>query len=326
VSEIGPKSTDLVGDGVDETVVSGEPLVPVDVGAAPAGAPAVALTPRAAKPDFSSRKLHSKRRPVGSYVFVALLMVLFLFPLLYLANTALKSPAEYASNPVGIVTSPQWDNFVQAWKMGNFGDYILNTALYTVTGAGIGTFIALVMGFPVSRGYIRGGKLWNALFVLVMFLPNALVTQFHLLLKLNLYDSRLGYILMVGVGVGVGPLLFSGFVKSLPKELDEAAALDGIGYWRYLATFVFPLAKPALATIFILQAVWIWNEIILATVLLSDSSKWPIATGLNAFKGTYSNNWALLAAATLVVAAPLMVGYVFIQKYLVNGVVGAVKG
>jgi len=310
----------------DEDATPVEPLVPAEAGAVPTGGLAVTLTPRQARPDFATRRLRNKKRPIGAYLCVAVLMLVFVFPLLYLANTALKSPAEYASNPVGIVTSPQWDNFVQAWKMGNFGDYILNTALYTVAGAGIGTFIALVMGFPVSRGYIRGGKLWNAMFVLVMFLQNALVTQFHLLLKLHLYDSRLGYVLMVGVGVGVGPLLFSGFVSSIPKELDEAAALDGIGYWRYLATFVFPLAKPALATIFILQAVWIWNEIILATVLLSDSSKWPIATGLNAFKGTYSNNWALLAAATLVVAAPLMVGYVFIQKYLVNGVVGAVKG
>jgi raffinose/stachyose/melibiose transport system permease protein len=186
--------------------------------------------------------------------------------------------------------------------------------------------IALLMGFPVARGYVWGGKLWNGLFVLVMFLPNALMTQFHLLIRLHLYNTQLGYILMLSVGVGVGPLLFRGFVLSLPRELDEAAAVDGVGYWRYLFTFVLPLARPALATVFILQAVWIWNEIILATILLADSAKWPIATGLNAFKGLYSNNWALLAAATLIVAAPLMVGYVFIQRYLVNGVLGAVKG
>lgn len=276
--------------------------------------------------DFATRKLRKKHRPIGAYIAVGFLMVLFVFPLLYLANTALKSPQEYVSNPVGLVTSPQWSNFAEAWRLGNFGDYIANTALYTLAGAGLGTFIALVMGFPVSRGYIKGGKLWTSLFVLVLFLPNALMTQFHLLLNLNLYNNRLGYILMVGVGVGIGPLLFSGFVKSIPTELDEAAALDGIGYWRYLFTFIFPLARPALATIFILQAVWIWNEIILATVIFSDSAKWPIATGLNAFKGTYSNNWALLAAATMIVAAPLIVGYIFIQKYLVNGVVGAVKG
>jgi raffinose/stachyose/melibiose transport system permease protein len=266
------------------------------------------------------------RPPIGAYICVALLMVLFLFPLAYLANTALKSPQEFTTNPMGLVQHPNWENFPQAWEMGNFGSYILNTVLYTVAGAGLGTVIALLMGFPVARGYIGGTKLWNGLFALVMFLPNALMTQFHLLIQLHLYNTQLGYILMLGVGVGVGPLLFRGFVLSLPRELDEAAVVDGVGYWRYLLTFVLPLSKSALTTVFILQAVWIWNEIIMATILLSDSTKWPIATGLNAFKGLYSNNWALLSAATLIVAAPLMVGYVFIQKYLVNGVVGAVKG
>lgn len=267
-----------------------------------------------------------RRYPVGAYVCVALLLVLFLFPLLYLLNTALKSNAEFVADPVGIVRDPQWGNFLRAWNQGNFGSYILNSVMYTVAGSVIGTLISLVLAFPVSRGYIKGGKLWSVLFVLVLFLPNALITQFQLLLRMGLYDNRLGYILMVGVGIGVGPLLFGGFVKSLPRELDEAAAIDGVGYWRYLFSFVVPLSKPALSTIFILQAVWIWNEIILATVLLADPTKFPVTVGLYAFKGTYSNQWPLLAAATFIVAAPLIVGYIFIQRYLVSGVVGAVKG
>ena len=269
---------------------------------------------------------HFRNVPWVSYLFVALLMVMFVYPLLYLLNTALKSTAEFVSDPVGMASSFEWGNFAEAWSKGNFGSYFFNTVLYTVAGAGIGTLIALVMGFPVARGYIRGATFWNLLFVLVLFLPNALMTQFQLLLRLHLYNTQIGYILMVGVGVGIGPLLFSGFVTSIPKELDEAAALDGVGYWTYLFRFVFPLAKPALATVFILQAVWIWNEIILATVLFSDQAKFPISAGLFAFKGTYSNNWPLLAAATLIVAAPLVLGYVFIQRYLVNGVLGAVKG
>jgi len=269
---------------------------------------------------------HRRRPAIGGYVCAVILLIVFLFPLLYLLNTALKSNAEFIADPVGIVRDPQWGNFFDAWRQGDFGAYILNSVLYTAAGATIGTFISLVLAFPVSRGYIRGGKLWSVLFVLVLFLPNALITQFQLLLRLGLYDNRLGYILMVGVGVGVGPLLFSGFVSSIPRELDEAAAIDGVGYWRYLFAFVLPLAKPALATIFILQAVWIWNEIILATVLLADPAKFPVTVGLYAFKGTYSNQWPLLAAATFIVAAPLIVGYVFIQRYLVSGVLGAVKG
>lgn len=269
-----------------------------------------------------------RRRPVpiGQYLFAAVIIVAFLFPILYLVNTSLKSSTEFLQNPVSLVQDPQWHNFVDAWNQGNFARFILNSLLYTLAGAGIGTFVALLVGFPVARGYIRGAKYWYVVFVVALFLPNALVTQFHLLLKLGLYNTQLGYILILGAAVGVGPVLYSGFVRSLPRELDEAAAVDGVGYWRYLFTHVLPLSRPALVTVFILQAVWMWNEIILATVLIADSSKFPVTVGLYAFKGQYTNNWPLLAAATFIVAAPLILGYVFIQRYLVNGVVGSVKG
>ncbi len=272
------------------------------------------------------RQRRTRRIPFGAYLCALVLLIVFLFPLLYLLNTALKSQAEFVADPVGLVTDPQWGNFATAWNTGNFGAYILNSVLYTVAGSAIGTVLTLVLAFPVARGYVRGAKYWSVIFVLVLFLPNALITQFQLLLRLGLYDTQLGYILLVGVGVGVGPLLLSGFVKSIPRELDEAAAMDGVGYWRYLFGFILPLARPALVTVFILQAVWIWNEIILATVLLADPTKFPVTVGLYAFKGTYGNQWPLLAAATFIVAAPLIVGYIFIQRYLVNGVVGAIKG
>lgn len=267
-----------------------------------------------------------KHTHVVSYIFAGVLLVMFLFPLLYLLNTALKSSAEFVTNPVGLVHQPQWANFGTAWEKGGFSRLILNTVLYTAVGAGIGTLCGLLLGFPVSRGYIKGGRVWNVLFVFLLFLPNALAAQTQMMMSTGLINTRIGYILLISVGVGVGPLLFTGFAKSIPTELDEAAAIDGVGYWGYLWCFIVPLARPALVTMFILQAVWIWNEIILATVLLFDRSKWPVATGLNAFKGTYSNDWALLAAATVVVALPMIIVYVFIQKYLVNGVVGAVKG
>jgi raffinose/stachyose/melibiose transport system permease protein len=274
----------------------------------------------------TANRMRRRRPPVGAYLCVALVLMVFLFPLLYLLNTALKSNVEFLADPVGLVRDPHWSNFADAWNQGDFSAYILNSVLYTVVGSLMGTLITLVMAFPVARGYIRGGRLWSVLFVLVLFLPNSLITQFQLVLRLGLYDNQLGYILLVGAGVGIGPLLFGGFVRSIPVELDESAALDGIGYWRYLFSFVLPLAKPALATVAILQAVWIWNEIILATVLLADPAKFPVTVGLYAFKGQYSNQWPLLAAATFIVAAPLIVGYVFIQRYLVNGVLGAVKG
>jgi raffinose/stachyose/melibiose transport system permease protein len=280
----------------------------------------------------SAAELGGRRRPVRAgtivnYVLVLLVLVLYLFPLLFLLNTALKSNAAFNADPIGLVTHPDFGNFATAWNRGNFGAYILNSALYTACAAGIGTLVSVVLGFPVSRGYLKHSRLWSVGFVFLLFLPNAIITQFQLLLRLGLYDSRLGYILIMAAGVGVGPILIAGFVRSIPQELDEAASLDGIGYWRYLFTFVVPLARPAIATIFILQAIGVWNEIILATILLPDSTKSPLTLGLYAFQGTYTSQWGLLAAATMIVAAPLVVAYVFLQRYLVGGVIGgAVKG
>jgi raffinose/stachyose/melibiose transport system permease protein len=282
---------------------------------------------RSSRPGAQSpRRRHISPGRLVSYAFVLVIMVMYLFPLGFLINTALKSTAGFYSDPVGLTTSPNFGNFAQAWQKGHFGAYFLNSVMYTGVAAILNTVVSLVVGFPVSRGYVRHRRLWYGVFVAMLFLPNALMTQFQLVLRLNLYDTALGYILIMASGLGVGPLLLVGYMKSIPKEMDEAAALDGVGYWRFLFTFLPPLIKPVLATIFILQAIGVWNDIILATILLPSPEKSPLTLGLFAFQGTYSSQWGLLAAATMIVAAPLVVAYVFLQKYLVGGVAGSVKG
>jgi raffinose/stachyose/melibiose transport system permease protein len=276
-------------------------------------------------------RLRRRRAPLTagqlvSYVFIGIVMVLYLFPLVFLVNTALKSTPEFFQNPVGVTRTFDIANFGIAWQKGSFGANILNSVLYTAVAATLSTVLSLMIAFPVSRGYLRHSKLWYGLFVVLLFLPNSLMTQFQLLLRLGLYDTQLGYILIMASALGVGPLIITGYVRSVPKELDEAAALDGVGYWRYLFTIVPALIKPVLATTFILQAIGVWNDIILATLLLPDPAKSPVTLGLFAFQGTYTSQWGLLSAATMIVAAPLVIAYVLLQRYLVGGVGGAVKG
>jgi raffinose/stachyose/melibiose transport system permease protein len=271
------------------------------------------------------------RRPIAAgkalnYLFVLVIMVLYLFPLAFLINTALKSNADFFANPGGLARSFEFGNFLDAWEKGRFGAYLVNSIGYTAAAASLSTLISLAVGFPVSRGYLKHPRVWYGVFVAMLFLPNALMTQFQLVLRLNLYDTALGYILMMSAGLGVGPLIITGYVKSVPKEMDEAAALDGVGYWRFVLVFLPALIKPALATVFIFQAIGTWNDIILATILLPDPAKSPLTLGLFAFQGSHSSQWSLLAAATMIVAAPLVVAYVFLQRFLVGSVVGAVKG
>ncbi|MCW3159115.1 carbohydrate ABC transporter permease [Micropruina sonneratiae] len=262
-----------------------------------------------------------------SYALMGLVVVIYLYPLLFLVNTALKSNAEFLVDPTGLVKDPQFGNFVQAWQQGNFAAYVLNSVVYTLVAATVGTVMSLMIGFPVARGYVKHPKVWQGLFAAMLFLPNTLVTVFQLALRLNLYDTPLGYILIMASGVGVGPLLVTGYLNSIPREIDEAAAMDGAGYLRYMFTFLPRLMMPVLSTAFILQAIGVWNDIILATILFTSQEHWPVTLGLFNFKGTYTSEWTLLSAATMIVAAPLLLVYLFLQRYLVASVVGgAVKG
>ena len=264
---------------------------------------------------------------VASYVLMFLVIVVYAYPLVFLVNTALKSNTEFLVNPTGLVQAPQLGNFAAAWEQGSFSRYVLNSVLYTFVAASLGTVMSLMIGFPVARGYVKHPKFWQGVFAAMLFLPNTLVTVFQLALRMSLYDTALGYILIMASGVGLGPLLVAGYLNSIPREIDEAAAMDGAGYLRYMFTFLPKLMAPVLSTIFILQAIGVWNDIILATILFTDQAKWPVTLGLFAFKGTYTSEWSLLSAATLIVAAPLLLVYLFLQRYLVASVVGgAIKG
>ena len=216
---------------------------------------------------------------------------------------------------------------MEAWNKGSFATYMLNSVLYTLVAATLGTVMSLMIGVSGGPRLCEASQGLEGLFAAMLFLPNTLVTVFQLALRLNLYDTPLGYILIMASGVGVGPLLIAGYLNSIPREIDEAAAMDGSGYLRYLFTFLPRLMMPVLSTAFILQAIGVWNEIILATILFTSQEHWPVTLGLFAFKGTYTSQWALLSAATMIVAAPLLIVYLFLQRYLVASVVGgAVKG
>jgi raffinose/stachyose/melibiose transport system permease protein len=293
----------------------------------PQPVPATAPGPGPARTSPARKRRRLTPGRVANYAFIALIMFVYLFPLAFLINTALKSDQGFYNDPVGLTKSPDFGNFPTAWSEGNFGATLINSLIYTICAAGLGTVISLVVAVPVSRGYVRHSRLWYLVFVLLLFLPNILVTQFQLVLRLGLYNTRLGYILIMASTLGVGPLVMAGYMKSVPRELDEAAAIDGMSYGRYLLTFIPRLIKPVIATVFILQAISVWNDIIVATILLVDPGKSPITLGLYSFQGQYTSDWGLLAAATMIVAGPIVVAYVFLQRYLIGGVLaGAVKG
>ncbi|WP_372631261.1 carbohydrate ABC transporter permease [Cohnella sp.] len=269
-------------------------------------------------------KMHLVPKPLG-YAVMAVMAFLYLFPLLYLFNVSVKPELEFLVDPVGIVKHVLFSNYPDAWKQGNFGQLIGNSVFYTAAAVGLSVLISALAAFPISRGYVGWASFLYVFFMISIFLPNNLVPQWNLIHSLGLYNTRLGFVL-VNTGIGLGFMLMAGYMKSIPKELDEAASIDGSSYSRFVLTIILPLIKPVLATSAILQAIGVWNNIIGATVYLSDKKLYPIVLGLFKFYGQYSNQWTLIAAALVIVASPLLLLYLFLQRYIIEGAMtGAVK-
>jgi raffinose/stachyose/melibiose transport system permease protein len=243
-----------------------------------------------------------------------------------LVITSLKTLPEFTKNAVALPTSFAFDNFLEAWDKASFPRYLFNTILYTAVSATVFVISGTLVSVAIARRFVRGGGILFTLFLIALFLPPALIPQFQLILRLGLYNNPIGYVMLFLVNP-IGIVILVNYIRTIPIELDEAAAIEGCGYLRYVLQIIFPLAKPAIATVAVLHSIGVWNELVLATIYLTKDDYYPITRGLIVFNGVYGNNWPLLAAAVLMIAAPMVVFFVFMQRYIIGGVTaGAVKG
>ena len=279
-------------------------------------------------PDVSSRP--TSRRiswgRIGAYALLLVFAVIYIGPLLMLVITSFKTLPEFMKSATALPTTINVRNFVEAWNKANFLRYMTNTLIYTISATAIYVVTAVLVAFPISRGYVKGAGILLTLYVIALFLPVALIPQFQLMLSLGLYNNPIGYIMLFLVNP-IGVVILVNYIKTLPLELDEAAAMDGCGYFRFVISIIFPLISPAIATIAVLHAIGIWNELILPTIYLTSKDYYPITRGMIVFQGVYGSNWPTLAAAVLIMTLPMLVLFLVLQRYIVSGLTsGAVKG
>ncbi len=274
----------------------------------------------------ASMSTRSRLVKTASYLILGFVAVFYVWPLFMLINTALKSLPQYLKDPAAVVSDPSLANFGEAWKLANFPQYMLNSVIYTVIATAIFVATSLFVAFPIARGYFKGSGAILTMYVVALFLPPALIPQFQLILNLGLYNTRPGFILLFLINP-IGMIILVNYMKSIPKELDESAAVDGSSYIRFVSTVIFPLIRPAVATVTVLHAIGIWNEIILPTIYLTNQDYFPITRGLIVFEGVYGSNWPGIAAAVLMLMLPMLVLFMFLQRYIIGGLTaGAVKG
>jgi raffinose/stachyose/melibiose transport system permease protein len=261
-----------------------------------------------------------------SYAILLALTVVYLGPLLIMVNTSFMTSREFMRDATSMPAELQFENFSEAWEKANFRQYLTNSMIYAGSATLIYVITAVFVAFPISRRYVRGSNSLFTLFLIALFLPPALIPQFQLILNLGLYNTRAGYVLLL-VTNPIGIIILVNSMKTIPRELDEAAAMDGCGYLRFVLTIVFPLARPAIATVVVLHAIGIWNELILATIYLTKQDYYPITRGMIVFQGIYGFNWPVLAAGIMMMALPMVVLFLFLQRYIISGLTGgAVKG
>ena len=278
------------------------------------------------EPPPMSATQRERRTKILSYALLLAFAVVYIAPLLVLISASFKTLPEFFRDPTGLPTGINLENYTEAWKLANFPQYLLNSLIYTVVATTLFVIMSIFVAFPLARGYVKGSAALLTLYVIALFLPPALIPQFQLILNLGLFNTRTGYILLFLINP-IALIILVNYIKSIPRELDESAAVDGCSYPRFVWTILIPLIRPAIATVTVIHAIGIWNELVLATVYLTNSDLYPITRGLIVFEGVYGSDWPKLAAAVLMLMIPMLVLYMFLQRYIISGLTsGAVKG
>ncbi len=266
------------------------------------------------------------------FIHTFLLIVAFscLFPLFWMFRCSLMTNATVLVDKALIPDTIVWHNYVVAWTKGQFGTYFLNSVIYTVSVVFGIVVVSSLAAYAFSRLKFPGKDIIFNLFVAAMMipLPGSFVPLYVLMTKLGLVNTRIGYILcMINVGLSLSILLLKTFFDKMPSDLEDAARIDGctkLGIWRHVA---LPLARPALAVIIIYNSLNVWNEYILATLLLGDKGLMPLQRGLEVFRGAHQVDYPVLMAGLTMTALPIIVIYLLMQKHIVKGLSsGAVVG
>jgi len=265
-----------------------------------------------------------------TYILLSLGVILFLVPLAFVLITALKSRHDLASMPFfALPTDWRWDNFPKAWTDGSLGTYIGNSVFISVIKVPLGILVEALAAFALSRMNLKG-----SLTIFMVFLVGMMIPMQATLVPLNIFLHHLGLVntypgiifIYIGFGVPFGILILRGFFRSIPKELDEAALIDGCGDGQRFFRVILPLARPAVAALVILDFLATWNEFILAQIFLTNDKMKTVTTGLMTFVGQHLTDYTLLNAGVVMTMIPTIVVYVVFQKHFVSGVAGAVKG
>ncbi|MGB3024916.1 carbohydrate ABC transporter permease [Paradevosia shaoguanensis] len=264
------------------------------------------------------------------YVALTALCLVWIYPFLWLVSASLKTPLEIFSKGLNLLPdTPVWENYIRAWSQAGFSTYMFNTVLVT-----IGTVVVVVIhtalsGYVLGRYYFVGRSLVIGILGATLVVPAGLtiIPIVDLTSSLGLLNSHWGIVLaLAGSGQSAAILLYAGYFRGLPRELEEAATMDGAGFLRVFFDVMLPLAGPVTATVTVLTFLAAWNAFLIPLVFtFGTPGLRTLPVGMLAFVGTNETDWSGMAAAATISLLPVIVFFFFVQRYFVEGIAGAVK-
>jgi raffinose/stachyose/melibiose transport system permease protein len=270
--------------------------------------------------------------PVLVVLWIVLVVVaaIWIAPFAFIVFTSLKSGADVMGTAAfSPPTSPEWVNYSAAWARGRFSSTVLNSVIITVIKVPLGLMISAMAAYALSRIELRGRR---AIFLLVLFgtmLPFQvmLAPLFTLVNQFGLINTYVGIILpYLAFGVPYQVFILHGFFSDVPKELSEAALIDGASHFTIFRRIFLPVSLPVLAALLILDFVATWNEFAMALVILQDNGMWTLPLGLMSFQSQFSNDYGQLNSAIVMTVLPATIVYLIFQRYFVSGLTaGAIK-
>lgn len=272
-----------------------------------------------------------KRNLVITEIIMIVIAIIWFIPIYYLIVTTLKNPAETTGMPLALPRTPQFGNYIQAWTNMQYPRAFGNTFFITAMAVLLIVILGSMAGYALAR---TRSKLGNRLFLLflagliVPFQMN-IISLYKIIKSLKLMNTLFAVILVdVAINTPQGVFLFKEFIEStIPKELEEAAAIDGCSVIRKFFVIVLPLLKPVISTVVIIVTLNVWNEFMTPLLFLQSRENDVILQEVTRNIGQFSTDWTALFPMLMLGVAPLMIFYIFMQKYIIAGVAaGAVKG
>jgi raffinose/stachyose/melibiose transport system permease protein len=275
--------------------------------------------------------MRKKKLPVLKYFLLILVACVQIYPFIWMLFFSLKDNNQiFSMNVMGLPNPVQWSNYTAAVHNGHILQFFFNSTVVTFFAMALTLLLSLMLAYAISRMRWKFGRPLLILFLLGIMIPaQAIVLPVFLMItRLNLYNTRVSLILVYTViTMPVSIYILSAYMRNLPQELEESAALDGADIYRIFFRIIVPIVKPAVITVLILNFISMWNELLLSYILISKTNLLTLTVGLLTMQAKYNTEWGPIGAALVISSFPTVLIYLFLNKYIQESfIMGSVKG